>query len=91
MAYGAIENTIYVNQQTASVSSEHTARNSRLDMQNFAAGLEVNKEKKEVQEVRPAEENQKIDEDRDNQPREEKQNSSSKKNRKKKCRDFRRK
>lgn len=70
MAIGPIGNAIYVNQQTASVSSQHTARNNRLDMQNFTAGIEANKEEQEVKELRPAEENHMVDEDREHQRQE---------------------
>ena len=70
MAIGPIGNTIYVNQQTASVSSEHTARNNRIEMQNYTASVEVRNEEKEVKEVRPAEENHKIDADREHQRQE---------------------
>ncbi|WP_345992802.1 hypothetical protein [Sulfurimonas sp. HSL-1716] len=70
MAIGPVGNAIYVNQQTASVSSEHTARNNRIDMQNFTAGVAVTQEEKEVKEVRPAEENHKVDEDREHQRQE---------------------
>ncbi len=70
MALGPVGNAIYVNQQIASVSSEHTARNNRIDMQNFTAGIAVTQEEKEVKEVRPAEENHKVDEDRDHQRQE---------------------
>lgn len=70
MAIGPVGNAIYVNQQTASVSSEHTARNNRIEMQNYVAGLAISKEEKEVKEVRPAEENHKIDADREHQRQE---------------------
>ena len=70
MALGPVGNAIYVNQQMASVSSEHTARNNRIDMQNFTAGIAVTKEEKEVKEVRPAEENHRVDEDREHQRQE---------------------
>lgn len=86
MALDAIGSAIYVNQQTASVSSEHTARNNRIDMQNVTAGIEANKEEKEVQEVRPAEENHRVDEDREHQRQEhdEEQKRSPKKEHKEK-------
>ncbi|MBU0631718.1 hypothetical protein KKA17_03665 [bacterium] len=70
MGIGPVGNAIYVNQQTASVSSEHTARNNRIEMQNFAAGVAISKEEKEVKEVRPAEENHKVDADREHQRQE---------------------
>lgn len=70
MALDAVGSTIYVNQQMASVSSEHTARNNRLEMQNFTAAVALSSEEKEVKEVRPAEENHKIDEDREHERQE---------------------
>ena len=83
MALDAVGSAIYVNQQTASVSSEHTARNNRIDMQNVTAGIEANKEEKEVEEVRPTEENHSVDEDREHerQERDEEQKRSPKKKR----------
>ena len=70
MALDAVGSTIYVNQQTASVASEHTARNNRIEMQNFTAAMIIQNEEKEVKEVRPAEENHKVDEDREHQRQE---------------------
>ena len=70
MALDAVGSTIYVNQQTASVASEHTARNNRIEMQNFTAAMVIQNEEKEVKEVRPAEENHKVDEDREHQRQE---------------------
>ena len=67
MAIGAIGNTIFVNQQTASVSSAVGNQNSRFDLQNIAAQAEVNKQDEKVLKVRPAEENQEVDEDREHE------------------------
>lgn len=70
MALDAVGSTIYVNQQMASVASEHTARNNRIEMQNFTAAMGIQNEEKEVKEVRPAEENHKVDADREHQRQE---------------------
>jgi len=82
MALDAVGSTIYVNQQMASVSSEHTARLNRIEMQNVTAAIAVNTEEKEVIEVRPAEENHSVNEDREHERQEhdEEQKKSSKKN-----------
>ena len=70
MALDAVGSTIYVNQQMASVASEHNARDGRIEMQNFAANLAVTKEEEEVKDLRPAEENKGVDEDREHQRQE---------------------
>jgi hypothetical protein len=70
MALGPIGNAIYVNQQMASVSSEKTSHLNRLDMQNFTAAMEAGKAQQEVDKVRPAEKNHKVDEDREHQKQE---------------------
>ena len=82
MALDAVGSTIYVNQQMASVASEHNARMGRDEMQHVAAGIAMSQEEKEVIEVRPAEENKEIDEDREHQRQEseEEQKRSPKKN-----------
>ncbi len=70
MALDAVGSTIYVNQQMANVASEQNAKMGRVEMQNFAAGLAVSEAEKEIIEVRPAEDNQEIDEDREHQKQE---------------------
>jgi hypothetical protein len=67
---GPVESAIFTNQQTASVASEKNVQQARFDLQNAAAAETVNGKKKEVEEVRPAEENQKVDEDREHQKNE---------------------
>lgn len=62
---GPIGGAIYVNQQMAGVASEKSALLNRFELQALAAAAVASEEKKEVQEVRPAEENQKIDPDRE--------------------------
>jgi len=70
MALDAVGSTIYVNQQMANVASEQNTKIGRVEMQNFAAGMAVTQAEKEVIEVRPAEENEAIDEDREHQRQE---------------------
>lgn len=70
MALDAVGSTIYVNQQMANVASEHNAKMGRVEMQNFAAGLAVSQAEKEIIEVRPTEDNQAIDEEKEHQKQE---------------------
>ena len=65
MAVSPIGNTILVNQMTPAVSSTSSAHNNRVDLQNIAAQAAVNEKEEKVLEVRPAEENQEVDEDRE--------------------------
>ena len=67
---GPVENTIYVNQQTAAVSADKGNAQNRLDLQNTIAAEAAAKEEKEVKEVRPTEENHAIDPDREHQKHE---------------------
>lgn len=64
-AIGPVGNAIYVNQQTAAVASEKNAMQNRFELQNLAAADSANNKAKEVEEVRPTEENHKVDEDRE--------------------------
>ncbi|MDX1296011.1 MAG: hypothetical protein R3302_07080 [Sulfurimonadaceae bacterium] len=65
MAIGPVGNAIYVNQQTAAVASEKNAVQNRFELQNLAAAAATNEKEEEVQEVRPPEENQMVDADRE--------------------------
>lgn len=65
MAIGPIGNTIYVNQQMATVASEKTALLNRFELQALAAAHATQEAKKEIEEVRPAEENHGVDPDRE--------------------------
>lgn len=67
MAIGPIGNAIFVNQQTATVSSLQGNQNSRFDLQNVMAQALANEKEEKVLEVRPAEENHEVDPDRDHQ------------------------
>lgn len=79
MAIGAIGNAIFVNQQTATVSSVHGNQNNRFDLQNVMAQQIANEKEKEVSEVRPTEENHEVDEDKDHQRDEADQETEAKK------------
>jgi len=70
MSLGAVGNAIFVNQQTASVASVANSHNSRVDFQNMIAGAAANEKDEKVLEVRPTEENQEVDEDREHQKNE---------------------
>lgn len=67
MAVGPIGNAIYVNQQTATVSSVVGNNNNRFDLQNVVAQAAVQEKDEKVLEVRPAEESHQLDPDRDHQ------------------------
>jgi len=62
---GPIGGAIYVNQQMASVASEKNAVLNRFELQTLAAATAAQAEKKEIEEVRPAEETQGVDPDRE--------------------------
>jgi outer membrane biosynthesis protein TonB len=62
---GPIGGAIYVNQQMASVASERTAMLNRFELQALAAATIAQEEKKEIEEVRPTEENHGVDPDRE--------------------------
>ena len=65
MAIGPVGNTIYVNQQMASVASDKNVQLNRFELQALAAQVIMQEQEKEIQEVRPAEENQGVDSDRE--------------------------
>lgn len=65
MAIGPIGNTIYVNQQMATVASEKTALLNRFELQALAAANATQETRKEIEEVRPTEENHGVDPDRE--------------------------
>ncbi len=65
MAIGPVGNTIYVNQQMASVASDKNVQLNRFELQALAAQVMMQEQEKEIQEVRPTEENQKTDPDRE--------------------------
>ena len=62
---GPVANAIYTNQLTPAVASEKNALQNRFELQNMAAADATNDKKKEIEDVRPTEENHKVDEDRE--------------------------
>ena len=65
MSVGAIGSAIFTNQMTPVAASTANAHNNRVDFQNMVAQASVNEKDEKVLEVRPAEENQEVDEDRE--------------------------
>lgn len=65
MAVGPIGNAIYVNQQMATVASEKNAILNRFELQAMAAAAASQEKEKEIEEVRPPEEVQRVDPDRE--------------------------
>ena len=65
MAVGPIGSAIFTNQMTPAVSSTQNAHNNRVDFQNMVAQAAVQEKDEKVLEVRPTEENQEVDEDRE--------------------------
>jgi len=65
MSVGAIGNAILVNQMTPAATHVQNAQNNRIDFQNMAAQAAVNEKDEKVLDVRPAEENQEVNEDKD--------------------------
>ena len=70
MALGPVGNVIFVNQQTPIAATLKADQNARLDFQNMAAAHIANEKEKEVQELRPTEENHQVDPDREHQRQE---------------------
>jgi len=83
MAVGLVANSIYVNQQTPSVASVATAHNNRVDFQNMVAQTTAQEKEIEVLEVRPTEENQEVDPNREHEKNEADQESAGSKRNKK--------
>ncbi|WP_304545032.1 hypothetical protein [Sulfurimonas microaerophilic] len=80
MAVGPIGNAIFVNQMTPAATTVQNAHNNRVDFQNMIAQSQVQDKEKEVLEVRPTEENQAVDPDREHTKEEaDQQNKRSKK------------
>jgi len=67
MAVSPLGNVIVVNQMTPAATSMQNAHTNRVDIQNFAAQVAANEKKQEIEEIRPTEENHKIDPDREHQ------------------------
>jgi hypothetical protein len=67
MAIGPIGSAIFTNQMTPAATAVQNAHNNRVDFQNMIAQAAVNEKDEKVLEVRPTEENQEVDEDREHQ------------------------
>ena len=67
MAIGPVGSAIFANQMTATVSSVQNAHDSRVNFQNMVAQAVINETDEKVLEVRPAEENHEVDEDKEHQ------------------------
>lgn len=87
MAVGLVGNAIYVNQQTASVTSLQNAHNNRVEFQNMAALAALQEKEEEVAQIRPTEETHSIDAEREHQKNEADQESARNKKDKKKPQD----
>jgi hypothetical protein len=70
MSIGTVGNTIFVNQQTASVASVANSHNNRADFQNMLALERIKDRVEKVLEIRPAEQNHEIDPDREHEKNE---------------------
>jgi hypothetical protein len=62
---GPLGSVIHTNQLTPVVASEKSAVQNRFELQNMAAANASNDKQKEIEEIRPTEENHKVDEDRE--------------------------
>jgi hypothetical protein len=65
MAVSAIGGAILVNQMTPAASSVQGGQYTRFELQNVAAQAAVQEKQKEVEELRPTEENHAVDPDRE--------------------------
>jgi len=81
MAVGPIGGAVLVNQMTPAVASVPGGQYTRFELQNIAAQAAVNEKQKEVEELRPAEENQGVDPDREHQRQEADEEMAQKKKR----------
>ena len=65
MAIGPIGSAIFTNQMTPVAASTQNTHTNRVDFQNMIAQSSVQEKDEKVLEVRPAEENQEVNEDKD--------------------------
>ncbi len=70
MSIGAIGSAIFTNQMTANVSSVQNAHNNRIEFQNMVAQAAAQEKEEKILEVRPTEENHKVDPDREHEKNE---------------------
>ena len=67
MAVSPLTNIVFINQNMHVAAGVQTAQFNRYDLQNLAAQTLVNEKEKIVEEVRPIEELEKIDPDREHE------------------------
>jgi hypothetical protein len=65
MSITPVGGVIYANQQMAGIAGEVGAVQNRFELQALAAAALASEQKKEIQEVRPTEENQSVDSNRE--------------------------
>jgi len=65
MAVGPIGSAILVNQMTPAVTPLQGGQYTRYELQNIAAQMAVQEKQKEIEEIRPTEENHAVDPDRE--------------------------
>ena len=70
MPVSPLGSVVVVNQMTPAAASIPNAHNNRIDIQNLAAQAAANEKKVEIEELRPTEENQAINPDREHQKQE---------------------
>jgi len=64
-AISPVGSVIFTNQMTPAVANTQNAHQNRVDFQNMVAQAAVQEKDEKVLEVRPTEENQEVDEDRE--------------------------
>ena len=64
MSMGVIGSAVYVNQQIVDVASLQNGYNSRIEFQHIMAQVIANEKEQEISDIRPAEENHKVDPDK---------------------------
>jgi len=62
---GPVGSAIFTNQMTPAAATAQNANQNRVDFQNMVAQTQVQDKDEKVLEVRPTEENQEIDEDKE--------------------------
>ena len=81
MAVGPVGNAVFANQMTPVASTAQTSLQNRVDFQNMVAQVAVNEKDEKVMEVRPTEENQEVNPDKEHERQEADENTKrSKKN-----------
>lgn len=78
---GPVASAIFTNQMTPAAATVQNSNQNRVDFQNMVAQAQVQEKDEKVLEVRPAEENREVDEDkehtRDEADRENQRNSKN--------------